>query len=116
MTEVKQTKTKPAESFMLWIMSIGTLFYTAFLGKIVWGWFLAEKLFTVGYWELFLGIIAVRFIFGINKGSDADLRMNEKFGVDNIEKRLGRGFGYLLGYTTVFGILFIVKLIISYYS
>lgn len=116
MTKIEAAKLNPLGNFAVTMTGIAGLFYTTLLSKIVWGWFMVDKLFEVNYWEMFLGILIVRFIFGTNNAGMLSMRINEKLGKESTSKRITRIVGNYLGMTMLFGIFFIVKLIISYYS
>lgn len=116
MTNIESVKSNPIEDFTVTMTGFIGLFYTALLSKVVWGWFMVDKLFEVTYWEMFLGILVVRFIFGTNNVGILSVRVNEELGKEVATKRITRIIGSLIGTTLLFGIFFVVKMIISYYS
>jgi len=104
------------KSIGLFTIGIASSLYLTLLYKITWNWFLADKLFEVGYWELFLGLVIFRYMILDGSTTALNSRMNEKFGRRSYSVRVGNLIGRTTVNTTIFGILYVIHLMISYYS
>lgn len=116
MKENKQTQSNPIEGFAMTVLGFIGLMYLTLLYKAVWNWFLADKLFEVGYWELLLGVLVVRFIILGTGITRLKVRLDEKLGKPKFQERFVSWVGALAGETATFIILFIINLVVSYYS
>lgn len=47
-------------------LAIGLVFFRVYLLVIVWNWFIADKLFDISYWGMFLLIVILGFFTGGN--------------------------------------------------
>ena len=90
--------------------------YFTLLYMTVWNWFLSDRFFTVGYWEMFLGVIVIRYIMNSYTGSKAIVRLDREIGKQSYATQTTDLFSIAIVRTLTFGILYIVHLMISYYS
>lgn len=122
MTEkkVERTAEEKAIRFLktmgLMISKWGMSLYFTLLYVTVWNWFLSDKLFVVGYWEMFLGVIIIRYIFGTHIGNFTNMRLDKAIGEEKASGKLVNLFIVATYRTIFFGVLYVVHLMISYYS
>lgn len=104
------------ENLILSSMTIATVFYATFVYQKVWNWFIASYFFSIGYWEMMLGAMITRFIFSSKRSYSEIKEFNEK--IDNLsfndkfENKMFNLFMFTLG----FGLFFLIKLLITYFS
>lgn len=114
-----QTNTKDvntlsfSEGLSMFIIQVTAMFYFTLLYKITWGWFLADRLFEVGYWELFLGLIVVRFILLPMPSGTLLQRFEKEFGKLDFSTRMKNIFSTVAFNSFFFGILYVIYLIIN---
>ena len=98
-------------------LSVAGLFYRMLLLTLVWNWFLADKLFEVSYWGMFLAtIILDLFSGGFTTLHQNQLKFKKIFGEDEqlsmSEKYKVRLQG-LASSTLFFGVVWLVYVIIT---
>lgn len=114
--EEKSSAKRFFESTGLLIIGFLSMMYFTLLGKALWDWFLVDRFFELTYWELFLGVVVVRFILLGSRLGSIETRMDNQVGKLQFLEQTMRTVGNAIGGTMIFGILFIINLIISYYS
>lgn len=111
MKENKLSTSSFLEDVGLFCMKIIMSLYSTFLFKILWDWFLENKLFEIGYWELYLGLMLFRCMLLGTSGVSASIRLNKEIGREPISDRLSLIFSKGLFNTLIFGLFYIVKLV-----
>lgn len=103
--------------FLNLFLTVGAIFYKAWLALIVWNWFLADKLFDLTYWGMFLGLFIVGFFTSGFLGKlDTKEKIDYSSGVkivlpvSTVTRNL---IGSLFLNTLAFGIIWLVYVIIT---
>lgn len=111
-----ETKLSFLQFLGLTIIDIPVILYSTLLYKIVWGWFLVDKFFEVGYWELFLGLVALRFMIAGAGANMERMRLEKVIGSPSFEDWITHLLSKVFVNTAFFGILYVINLMINYYS
>lgn len=118
MTEVKEVKnacTVGERGFLLSLNVAATLYFT-FIYQTIWNWFVADYLFTISYWEMFLGSSILRVILlPHRKYSDIKVAEEKKKRL-SFSTRIENGIFNIFAVTFSFAIFFIINLILAYYG
>lgn len=103
--------------FLNLFLTVGAIFYKAWLALIVWNWFLADKLFDLTYWGMFFGLFIVGFF---TSGYFDRLEFKEKIDYISGEKIVlpvwtvtKNLFVSMIANTLAFGIIWLVYVIIT---
>lgn len=116
MKQKNATKLSFLQFLGLTIIDIPVILYSTLLYKIVWGWFFVERFFEVGYWELFLGLVVLRFMVAGAGANMNKMRLEKELGSPSFEEWITHIFTKVFVNTVFFGILYIINLMINYYS
>lgn len=111
-----KNKTTSGESLVLSALTLGTVFYSTFIYQKVWNWFIASYLFQIGYWEMMLGAAVIGFIAVPRKRYSEVKKFNEKIDKLSFTEKLEDRVSDLILTTMLFGIFFLIKLLITYFS
>lgn len=118
MTEVEEVKNActVGERGFLFFLNVAAVLYFTFIYQTVWNWFIADYLFAVSYWEMFLGAFILRTIL-LPSRKYSDIKITEEKNKRlSFSTRLENGMFTVLGNTLFFAVLFIVNLILAYYG
>lgn len=111
-----KNKSSTGEKLTLSLMTVTTIFYATFVYQKVWNWFMTSYFFTVGYWEMMLGMMIAKFIFSPKRSYNEIKEFNEKIDKLSFSEKLENKMFNLMMITFGFGLFFLVKLLIMYFS
>lgn len=111
-----KNKTSIGEKLTLSVMSVATVFYATFVYQKVWNWFMTSYFFTVGYWEMMLGMMIAKFIFSPKRSYNEIKEFNEKIDKLSFSEKFENKMFNLFMITLGFGLFFLIKLLITYFS
>ncbi|MEK4025316.1 hypothetical protein [Sporosarcina sp. FSL W7-1283] len=118
MTEVKENKntcTAGERGFLFFLNVVAVLYFT-FIYQTIWNWFIADYLFVVSYWEMFLGAFILRVILLPSRKYNNIKITEEENKKLSFSTRLENILFIVIGNTLVFAVLFIINLILAYYG
>lgn len=109
-------KLSTGEKFTLSLLTVATIFYATFVYQKVWNWFMASYFFTVGYCEMMLGMMIAKFIFSPKRSYNEIKEFNEKVDKLPFSEKFENKMFNLFMITLGFGLFFLIKLLIVYFS
>lgn len=98
-------------------LSVAGLFYRILLLTLVWNWFIADKLFEISYWGMFLATLIIElFTGGFTTLYQNELKFKKIFEEDeqlSISEKYQAKLQGLFVSTLFFGIIWLVYVIIT---
>lgn len=104
------------EKAFIFFLRFAMLLYFIFIYQTVWNWFIADFLFPLTYLQMFIGVVLARFIFLPSKKQSKMKKLTEEEKNESFAVKLDDTVYAIASTTMAFGILFVARLIISYYG